>query len=109
MAITVAGDYTIFFIYLYIIGCKILCKIDNEKKFKWSTYKYVKFPGHGVVFVVIRLPNKLFLDRSKVLSVVIFQIEGGIDPVSWFPLRFLNHHTRKAIFKTSYIIDVATF
>jgi hypothetical protein len=35
-----------------------------------------------VVFVVIRLPNKLFLDRSKVLSVVIFQIEGGIDPVS---------------------------
>jgi len=34
MAITVAGDYTIFFIYLYIIGCKILCKIDNEKKFK---------------------------------------------------------------------------
>jgi hypothetical protein len=35
-----------------------------------------------VVFVVIRLPNKLFLDRSKILRLGIFQIEGGIDPVS---------------------------
>jgi hypothetical protein len=35
-----------------------------------------------VVLVVIRLPDKLFFDRSKVLSVVICQIEGGIDPVS---------------------------
>jgi hypothetical protein len=34
------------------------------------------------VLVVIRLPNKLFFDRSKVLSLEIFQIEGGIDPVS---------------------------
>jgi hypothetical protein len=90
MAIIVARDYTIFFIYLYIIGHKMLCKIDNQKNFKWSTYKYIKFPGHGVVFVVIRLPNKLFFNRSKVLSLAIFQIEGGIDPVSWLPLRFLK-------------------
>ncbi len=32
--------------------------------------------------MVIRLPNKLFFDRSKVLSVAIFQIEDGIDPLS---------------------------
>jgi len=48
-----------------------------------NTYSFVKFFGHGrlIIFMGRRLPEMLFLARSRTLRLEIFQIEGGIEPV----------------------------
>jgi len=44
---------------------------------------FVKFFGHGrlIIFMGTRLPEMLFLARSRTLRLEIFQIEGGIEPL----------------------------
>jgi hypothetical protein len=47
-----------------------------------DTYNIVKDVGHEVLVMGTRLPERLFFDKSKTLSLGISQMEGGIDPLS---------------------------
>ncbi len=47
-----------------------------------DTYNVIKDIGHEVLVMGTRLPERLFFDKSKTLSLGISQMEGGIGPLS---------------------------
>ncbi len=47
-----------------------------------DTDNVIKDIGHEVLVLGTRLPERLLFDKSKILSLGISQIEGGIDPLS---------------------------
>jgi hypothetical protein len=59
-----------------------LCNLTSSAKVQRDTYNVIKDIGHEVLVMGTRLPERLFFDKSKTLSLGISQMEGGIGPLS---------------------------
>jgi hypothetical protein len=62
--------------------CVILSAIFKIVQKCKRTYNIVKDVGHEVLVMGTRLPERLLFDKSKTLSLGIFEMEARIDSLS---------------------------